>query len=47
MFIVFIGVIAEKGKSAFLLKPSSKLKRKRTDIEEVKGEEAELHADKQ
>lgn len=31
--------IADKGKSASLLKPGSKLKRKRSEIEEVKEEE--------
>jgi hypothetical protein len=30
------------GRSAFLLKPSSKVKRKRTEIEEVKEEEKQL-----
>lgn len=39
--------IAEKGKSAFLLKGSSALKRRRSDIEEVKEEEKLLNEDKQ
>lgn len=40
-------VIVEKGKSAYLLKGNSKLKRKRSEIEEVKDEEKMLHDDKQ
>jgi hypothetical protein len=39
--------IASHGKSAFLLKPSSKLKRKRSEMEEVKEEEKLLNDDKQ
>jgi hypothetical protein len=35
-----------RGKSAYLLKPSSKLKRKRSEIEEVKEEEKKLQDDK-
>ena len=38
--------VAEKGKSAFLLKPSSHVKRKRKDYEEVKEEEKLLSKDK-
>ena len=41
------GNIADRGKSASLLKPSSKLKRKRSDIEEVKEEEKKLKSDRQ
>ena len=39
--------IAEKGKSAFLLKPTSHTKRKRSDIEAVKEEEKMLNENKQ
>ena len=38
--------IAEKGKSAYLLKGTSKNKRKRNEMEEVKGEEQLLNKDK-
>ena len=38
---------ASKGKGAFLLKGSSKKKRSRQEIEEVKNEEEELKQDKQ
>ena len=39
-------VLAEKGRSAFLLKGLSKYKRKRSEIEEVKDEEMKLSQDK-
>jgi cell shape-determining protein MreC len=39
--------VATKGRSAFLLKGSSKAKRKRSQLEEVKQEEAQLKADRQ
>ena len=39
--------IVDRGKSASLLKPSSKLKRKRSEIEEVKEEEKKLKDDRQ
>jgi len=42
-----IVVIAERGKSANLMKPSSKRKRKFNEIEEVKDEERQLRQDKQ
>ena len=35
--------IAEKGKSAFLLKGSAHVKRKRSEMDEVKEEETLLH----
>lgn len=38
--------IAEKGKSAFLLKGSAAYKRKRGEMEEVKNEEKMLEKDK-
>lgn len=44
---MFTYIIDEKGKSAFLLKPSSKLKRRRSEIEEVKEEEDLLNKDKE
>ena len=44
--ICFTLNIAEKGKSAFLLKRSSHVKRKRAEIEDVKEEEDLLHQDK-
>lgn len=37
---------ADRGKSVALLKPSSKLKRKRSEIEEVKEEEKRLKEDR-
>ena len=40
-------VIASKGKAAYLLKGSSKKKRSRAEIEEVKQEEAMLSSNKQ
>lgn len=39
-------IIEEKGRAAFLLKGTSKNKRKRSEIEEVKDEEEKLHSDK-
>jgi hypothetical protein len=42
-----ISCIAEKGRSAFLLKGLSKNKRKRSEIEEVKEEEKLLAKDRQ
>ena len=39
--------IASKGKAAFMLKGSSKKKRSRLEMEEVKHEENELNEDKQ
>ena len=39
--------IASKGKAAFMLKGSSKKKRSRLEMEEVKHEEDELNEDKQ
>lgn len=44
--MVFIFTLAEKGKSAFLLKGSAHVKRKRSEIEEVKDEEGMLNKDK-
>jgi hypothetical protein len=38
--------IAEKGRSAFLLKGGAKYKRKRDEIEDVKAEESMLKQDK-
>ena len=38
--------IAEKGKAAFLLKPTSHVKRRRADFEEVKEEDKMLQTDK-
>ena len=38
--------LADKGRSAFLLKPSSKHKRRRNEMEEVKDEEELLKRDK-
>ena len=37
--MIFNFALAEKGKSAFLLKGSSHTKRKRAEMEEVKNEE--------
>ena len=42
-----LNLIVDKGRSAFLLKPSSKHKRKRNEMEEVKDEEELLKRDKQ
>ena len=39
--------IAERGKAASLLKPSSKRKRTRSEIEEVKEEEKQLKENRQ
>lgn len=41
-----INSLAHRGRSAFLLKGSAKSKRKRNEIEEVKGEEEKLKANK-
>jgi hypothetical protein len=38
--------LVDKGKAASLLKPGSKLKRKRSEIEEVKEEEQRLKDDR-
>lgn len=40
-------VLAERGRAAFLIKNSSKRKRKAKEIEELKQEEEDLHKDKQ
>ena len=45
--LLCISSIGARGKSAFLLKDSSKGKRKRHEMEEVKEEEQALNRDKQ
>ena len=47
--IIYVDMIpiVDRGKSASLLKPGSKLKRKRSEIEEVKEEEQRLKDDRQ
>jgi hypothetical protein len=39
-------ILESRGKSAYLLKPSSKMKRKRSEMEEVKDEEHMLNQNK-
>jgi hypothetical protein len=46
-FFVCAKLLESNGRSAFLLKPSSKTKRKRQEIEEVKEEEQLLKSNKQ